>query len=236
MPQGPTSDAPAEVAETRQRPRYTMLAMLEAQFAGQPALVRNLSERGIGLRHAAQVKIGASVMVRIEAPENDTALPFRCRVVWSRMSRHADERGRRYYDTGLLLLDDTPAAGTLMGRLIDTYGLLDADSLDAKRRALDARARLREGTGPEGASPAAPRITPDQVLLIREAQEFLASDPERAARWLERAKQSLVKLGLVAPDAKSTAHRAETLVIWEYLGRSLDLDVVSAIATMQPEG
>jgi hypothetical protein len=235
MPQGLILIDPAEVSETRGRPRYNMLVTLEAQFAGQAALVRNLSANGIGLRHASQVRVGSSVGVKVEAPENESAFVFRCRVAWSRLSRYADERGRPFYDSGFLVLDDSPAAMGLMGRLIRAYGAKDNDSLEAKRRALEARAQLRAGGQPEPRASVVPRITPDQALLIREAQEFIANDPEKTARWHDRARQSLISLGLVSPDAKSSPHRRDALVIWEYIGRTLDLDVVSMIAGLRSE-
>ncbi|MBI2214516.1 MAG: PilZ domain-containing protein [Acidobacteria bacterium] len=236
MAQGATFIEVPEVTETRGRPRYNLLTTIEAQFAGQAALVRNLSANGVGLRHAAQVRVGSTVSVKIEAPENESALSFRCRVVWSRLSRFADERGKPFYDSGLTIVDDSPAAAGLMGRLIRAYGVRDAESLEAKRRVLEERALARAGAQPGPRAQALPRITPDQVLLIREAQEFLANDPEKTARWHERAKQSLVALGLVSPDAKSSPHRRDALVIWEYLGRTLDLDVVSLIAGLRSEG
>lgn len=235
MTHGVTFIEVPEVAETRERPRYKLLVTLEAQFAGQAAIVRNLSANGIGLRHAAQVRVGSTVAVKVDAPENESAALFRCRVVWSRLSRFADDRGKPFYDTGLLILDDSPAAAGLMGRLIRAYGVRDADSLESKRRAIEERALLRAGAQPGPRTQALPRITSDQVLLIREAQEFLANDPEKAARWHERAKESLVSLGLVSPDAKASPHRRDALVIWEYLGRTLDLDIVSMIAGLRGE-
>lgn len=227
-----------EVSETRGRPRFNLEATVEAQFAGQPAIVRNLSANGIGLRHAAQVRVNSTVFVRIDAPENEIATQIRCRVVWSRLSSAGGGgRGRNLYDSGLLILDDAPAVAGLLGRLIRAYGVKDQDSLAAKRRVLEARAKDRVNGMAQAPAvvSALPRITPDQVLLIREAQELLATNPDAVAKWHDRAKQSLVRNGLVAPDAKSSPHRRDVLVIWEYLGGRLDLDVVSMIAGMKAE-
>lgn len=227
-----------EVSETRGKSRFNVEAALEAQFAGQPAIVRNLSANGIGLRHAAQVRVSSTVSVRIDAPENEAATQIRCRVVWSRLSSAVGGgRGKNLYDSGLLILDDAPAVAGLLGRLIRAYGVKDADSLAAKRRLLEARAKERANgvaTSPAVVS-ALPRITPDQVLLIREAQELLATNPDAVEKWHDRAKQSLVRKGLIAPGAKSSPHRRDVLVIWEYLGGRLDLDVVSMIAGLKAE-
>ncbi len=236
MPQGATLMAEPEITETRGRARFNLRTELEAQFVGQPAIVRNLSAQGMGLRHAAQVRVGSSVTVRIDAPENDSATQIRCRVVWSRLSRMADEHGKHLYDSGLLILDDAPAVGGLLGRLIRAYGVKDTESLEAKRRMLAARKQERaNGPAPVRTPPPStlPRITSDQVLLIREAQEILATNQDAAARLHERAKQSLVELGLVAPDARSCPHRRDVLVVWAYLGGKLELDVVSMILSVQ---
>lgn len=132
-----------EISETRELPRYTLATTIEAQFASQLAIVRNISARGLGLRHPAQVRVGAALDVKIEAPENENAMLLRCRVAWSRLSRVADERGRAFYDSGLFIIDDSTRVAALMGRLIRAYGIADSDSLDAKRRTLEARARSR---------------------------------------------------------------------------------------------
>lgn len=231
MQEEATLTAQPAVAETRVRPRFNTLVILEAQFAGQTAIVRNLSANGLGLRHVEQVRVNAPVSVRIYAPENESATQIRCRVVWSRLSSASGGRGRNLYDTGLFILDGSPAVAGLMGRLIHAHGVRDDESLEAKRRALEARARERAGGLAPFLAPLStiPHITPDQVLLIHEAKNVLETNPEGAAKWHERAKQSLVREGLIAPDAKSSPHRRDVLVVWEFLGGGLELDVVSTI-------
>lgn len=237
MQEEATLTPPPAVAETRVRPRFNTLVILEAQFAGQAAIVRNLSANGLGLRHAEQVRVSAAVSVRIYAPENEFATQIRCRVVWSRLSSAVGGRGKSLYDTGLFILDGAPAVAGLMGRLIHAYGVRDDDSLEAKSRMLEARARERAGVPVPSIAPTSttPRITPDQVLLIRAAQDLLATDPEAVTRWHDRARQSLVREGLIAPDAKSSPHRRDVLVVWEFLGGGLELDVVSTILGSKSE-
>ncbi|MCM2314226.1 MAG: PilZ domain-containing protein [Thermoanaerobaculia bacterium] len=231
MQEEATSTAPPEVSETRVRPRFNTLVNLEAQFAGQTAIVRNLSANGLGLRHVEQVKVSAPVSVRIYAPENELATQIRCRVVWSRLSSAGGGRGKGLYDTGLFILDGSPVVAGLVARLIHAYGVRDDDSLETKRRMLEARARERAGGMAPSVAPTAtmPPITPDQVLLIRAAQDLIASNPEAVTKWHDRARQSLEREGLIAPDAKSSHHRRDVLVVWEFLGRGLGLDVVSTI-------
>jgi hypothetical protein len=217
------------VSDTRVHPRYNLLVTLEAQLAGQPAIVSNVSEQGLGLRHAAQIRVGSIVPIRIQAPENDSATHIRCKVAWSRLSRTADARRRNFYDSGFRILDDTPAVAGLMDKIIRAYGIKDDQSLEAKRLMLETRARLREAAmeATDTTTPVIPSITPEQMLLIRDVQEILATDPDASGRWRERAREAITRLGITDSDSASSARRRDLLVVWEYLGGSLDPEILS---------
>jgi len=221
------------VIEMRGRARFNLRVPLEAQFGAQPAIVRNISAQGLGLRHAAQVRVSSNVSVRIDAPENESATVIPCRVVWSRMAV-AGEGGKLAYDSGLLILDDSSAIAGLLGRLIRAYGVKDQESLEIKRRMFESRAKVRSAppapVAPVPSSP--PRITSDQVLLIREAQEMIRTNADAAARWHARAKDALVESGMVAPGTKSSPYRHDVLIVWAYLGGRLELDLVSLILNL----
>jgi hypothetical protein len=233
MPQGSILTEGPGVTDARRRARFNLLTPLGAQFGGQPATVRNISAEGLGLRHAAQVRVSSVVSVRIDAPENDSATLIPCRVVWSRLCP-GGENGKLVYDSGLLILDDSSAVAGLLGRLIRAYGVRDEESLETKRRILETRAKARTAA-PAPAAPvpsSLPRITPDQVLLIREAQEMIRTNPDAAAKWHARAKDALVETGMIAPGTKSSPYRHDVLVVWAFLGGRLELDLVSLILNL----
>jgi hypothetical protein len=102
---------------------------------------------------------------------------------------------------------------------------------------LEARAKERLAR-PESSSSlpsSAPRITHDHARRIHEALEILECDPEAAATWHERAKQSLVSAGMLSSTTDPLPHHHDVLVIWEYLDRALDLDTVSTLAGLATE-
>jgi len=222
------------VIELRGRVRFNLHTRVDAQFGAQAAIVRNISAQGLGLRHAAQARVRSTVSVRIDAPENESATMIHCRVVWSRLSSVAGEGGKLVYDSGLLILDDSPAVAGLLGRLIRAYGVKDVESLGIKRRMIESQAKVRTDE-PVPANPVtstAPRITSDQVLLIREAQEMIRSNPDGAAKWHARAIEELVKAGMIAPGTKTSPYRHDVLIVWAYLGGRLELDLVSLILNL----
>ncbi len=219
-----------DVREARSRPRFSLLKPLDAMVANQRATICNLSAGGVGISHVVPFKIGSSVVIRITAPENDADVAFRGRLAWSRLSRVADSTGKYPYISGLTVDDDSPAVAGLLGRLIRAHGSREPGSLDAKRQALEQKAKSR-GTLTATVTPAsvAPRITSDQALMIQQARNILANNPDSAKKWYDRAKYSLANRGIIASADRSAPYRREVLVVWEYLEGKLDLDVVSSI-------
>lgn len=231
-----TSIENPEVREARHRPRFQLSKAIEALVAGNRATISTLSAGGMGIIHSSPLKIGSEVQIRINAPENDANVAFRGRTAWSRLSRHADPDGKYPYNSGICITDDSPAVAGLMGRLIRAYGTRQPSSLEAKRQALELKARSREHPIVLASTTRAnvvPRITPDQALMIQQARSILANNPEAAIKWYDRAKYSLVSRGIIASTERSTPYRREVLVVWEYLGGKLDLDLVSSILDLK---
>ncbi len=219
-----------EVREARYRPRFQLSKAIEALVANNRATICNLSPGGIGITHSSPVKIGSDVLIKIGAPENEADVAFRGRLVWSRLSRTAEPNGKYPYNSGICVVDDSPAVAGLMGRLIRAHGARQPSSLDAKRQALEERARSRETpVSLTTSTRVAPRITSDQALMIQQARNILANNPDAAIKWYDRAKYSLVNRGIIASADRSTPYRREVLVVWEYLEGKLDLDLVSSI-------
>jgi hypothetical protein len=231
-----TSIENLEVREARHRPRFQLSNAVEALVANNRATITSLSAGGMGITHASPLKIGSDVQIRISAPENDSSVVIRGRISWSRLSRCADRDGKYPYNSGISITDDSPAVAGLMGRLIRSYGTRQPASLEAKRQALEEKARSREHPIVLASSTrrtVAPRITPDQALMIQQARGILANNPDAAIKWYDRAKYSLVSRGIIASTERSTPYRREVLVVWEYLGGTLDLDLVSSILDLK---
>ncbi|MBI2212117.1 MAG: PilZ domain-containing protein [Acidobacteria bacterium] len=225
-----TLDEHPDVREVRSRPRFFLSKPIEALIASSKALICNLSPGGIGIIHPAPFKIGSDVLIKISSPENEGNVAFRGRLVWSRLSRTVDSSGRFPYISGISVLDDSAAVAGLLGRLIRAHGTRQPASLEAKRQALLEKARRRETPiSVAHASRAAQRITPDQALMIQQARNILANNPEVAIKWYDRAKYSLVNRGIIASAERSVPYRREVLVVWEYLEGRLDLDLIASV-------
>lgn len=226
----PASPGSLDVTEARNRPRFALSRPIEALVANNRATIRDLSPGGIGVTHAAPVRIGSDVLIRVSAPENDGDVAIRGRLVWSRLSRTPDSSGKYPYNSGVAVADDSPAVAGLMGRLIRAHGIRQPASLDAKRQAFEQRLKSRETPITIATSTrVAPRITPDQEMMIQQARDLLANNPEAAIKWHDRAKYSLVNRGIIASAERSAPYRREVLVVWEYLEGRVDLDIVSAL-------
>jgi hypothetical protein len=217
-----------DVQEVRRRPRFKLRGKLSATFSGQPATVTDISAEGLGLQHSAPIKINASGAIRIESEENLAGTSFRARIRWSRLSRTSTPEGKYLYTSGLEIEEASDAAAGLLGRLIRALGEPDRDSLQAKKKALQEKALARSSAPMVlSANPAAPKNGHDHALLIRNASLDLANHPESAQEWYNRAKFSLAKRNLISDASQSSPYRREVIVIWEYLGGKVDLDVIA---------
>lgn len=215
--------------EARKRPRFRMCAEVHATFAGAPAAVINVSGEGLALRHEALIKVGSSGSIRIESAENSAGITFRGRVRWSHISRTPTAKGSLQYDSGIQIEDVNDAVAGLLGRLIRAHGEKDVDSLQRKQEAAERKAMNRATPSPVPA-PRPPRtITRDQILLIREACVKVTSSPDDAQRWYERARQSLER----RETPVAGPHRRDVLSVWEYLGGTIDPEIITAVLDAQ---
>ena len=206
------------LAEARRRTRY-VVPLSPATFLGAPVLIRNVSEGGIGLQHPDIIRVGAVGTMKVEVPELRETVYFRCRILWSRLSRITDAKGKFQFHSGLRIEDDANAVAGFLGRLIRHHGAVVCGTLEEKRRALEAREAQR------ASRIMTPQITytPDQILLIQEAQRWIANHPLDAAQLYERAKGSFAaKFGPSMP----LPYRRDVLTAWEYLGGKIDIALI----------
>lgn len=219
-----------DVCEVRRRPRFNLKCRIDATFSGLPATITNVSADGVGIQHAAPIRINSAGAIRIESEENVSGVAFRGRIRWSRLSRTANHEGKYLYSSGVEIEEASDAAAGLLGRLIRAFGERDRDSLLLKQKSAEEKAQARSAVpGLLPRSEPAPKISPDHALLIREARTALENHPESAQEWYNRAKYSLVKRELIADIGRSIPYRREVIVIWEYLGGAIDLDVITNV-------
>jgi len=100
----------------------------------------------------------------------------------------------------------------------------DDASLDRKRKKLKSREQEKRLRPVIRATQPAPSIPPDQVLLVQHARDRLRDNPNEASKWYNRAKYSLAEGSFT-----NIPHREEVLAVWEYLERSIDIQIIIAI-------
>ena len=108
-------------------------------------------------------------------------------------------------------------------RLVESSSIrLDNLSLEKKRKAMAEKEKARQQPGFKHVGQK-PRITDDVILLVRQTRNRLKVNPAEAVKWYNRAKFSLDQSGV------QIHQRDEVLAIWEYLERSVEIDIISRI-------
>jgi Tfp pilus assembly protein PilZ len=156
---------------------------------------------------------GSSQQVRVKA-----------QVVWSRISTKPDKSGRHGYLSGLRVDDEEGSLKDAIERMLAAAIVRrDTQSLEKKKKALVAKDKSRQQPGVKIVGRGAPRIPDDVILLIRQTRQRLQANPTEAVKWYNRAKYSLNEAGV------QIHHRDEILAIWEYLERSIELNIIARV-------
>ncbi|HVT44580.1 MAG TPA: PilZ domain-containing protein [Thermoanaerobaculia bacterium] len=219
-----------EVTDSRTTPRFVANPPLEGDFGGVTVIIHDLADRGAQIEHADPLKIGNMAKLSVRFVPSSTPLTVRGRVIWSRLSKTPNAKGKYLYRTGLLIEEERELIHQALQQLIGATLRLDENSLERKKRMLLERSRRLAATPkviPLSAA-AARAISGDQILLIRQAREWLRSHPEDAIKWYNRAKFS------EARDGEDAVHyNDEMLAIWEYLERTVELALIRHVFEMK---
>jgi hypothetical protein len=214
------------VEELRRGKRFVIDPPLRGSFANTDITIDNLGERGLRAEHAGPIKLGITSRLSIIMPTTQEVVRIEARVAWSRLSRKPDANGKFLYRSGLRIDGDPEIMKAVLTRVIHVcMARPDTASLERKRQALAERARSRAAA--TTLRPIATReaeIPSDQVLLIRQARARLLARPDEAVKWYNRAKYSQTQTWEAGQH-----HRDETVAIWEYLERTIDIAVISRV-------
>ena len=112
----------------------------------------------------------------------------------------------------------------IIRRLVDlSLASRNKDSIQLKVKALEERERSKRQPGIKFFGGQAPRIPDDVILLVRQTRQRLQANPEESVKWLNRAKYSLDASG------SQVRLRDDVIAVWEYLERSVELDIIARI-------
>ena len=210
--------------DLRQNDRFLLDPPVRGTMGGTDISIFNIGVRGAQAEHAEAFKLGSSGRMQFFVPAYAETIELRGRVVWSRLSRTPNEKGKYLYRSGFRFDETTPFPPPALGHLARTgLARLDAHSLQRKEEAESRKQKQRLAQGIR-AAPKGPPIPPDQMLLIHHALDQLRGNAEEAQKWYQRARFSPPVL-----DKEKLAYREDVVAVWEYLGRTIDIEIVARV-------
>lgn len=213
-----------DIVESRQEERYTLTSRVDGNLAGTEVALIDLGLHGVQLKHASPIKLGFSGKLAFKVPGSEERFELPAHVVWSRLATKVTATGERPYYTGIRLDDPDGKMASVIGRLLNmSIARPDKDSIDRKKKVLEDRQRSRQQPGIKFFGARAPRVPDDVILLVRQTRQRLQANPAENVKWLNRAKFSFDEAGV------QIHHREDVLAVWEYLERSIELDIIARV-------
>lgn len=214
-------NAMTEPENLRTGDRFDLDPPLDGVFGAATVRVYNVGVRGAQVEHAEPLRLGAESRLQIYATQHAEKLEMRGRVVWSRLSRQPDGQGRYLYRSGIRFEEGAFFPPRALGQLARAgIARLDARSLEKKKEA--ARRRDQDRAAHTTYRPSHPEISAEHLLLVQHAREQLQLNAAEAQKWYQRVRFSPPVL-----DGTALPYREDVVAVWEYLGRTIDIDVVA---------
>ncbi|HXG58368.1 MAG TPA: hypothetical protein VNL91_05060 [Thermoanaerobaculia bacterium] len=213
-----------DVSELRVSERYLAIEPLLGSFGVASVSILDIAEQGVQVEHAQPLRIATKG--RLWFKKDDIVVSVPGIVIWSHLSKNANEKGKLLYHSGIRVDDPSAAfAGAVEALVVRGVIRADPKSLDRKRLRLLKKQHERFGTrGRVLRHDEA--IGSEQAVLIQHARTLLEANPEEARRWTQRAKYALTQsAGSAAADIDQ--HADEALAVWEYLDRMVDLGTIT---------
>lgn len=210
-----------DLEELRTADRFDLTPPLAGLFGSAAVAIQNVGVRGVQVEHSEPLRLGSEARLSVTVPNWPEKIELRARVVWSRLSKRPDEHGKYLYRSGIRFNESgffpPPALGTLARAGI---ARLDQRSLERKREALLRRDQQR--TAQATITTRREEISADHLLLVQHARNQLQMNPTEAQKWYQRARFAPAVL-----DGTQLPYREDVVAVWEYLGRSVDIEVVA---------
>jgi hypothetical protein len=212
-----------DVADARSENRYLTQVTLAGTFGSSDITIVDIGEHGAQVRHPVPVKLGAIARLAFPLPAGHGQVRVQATVVWSKLATKADASGRRDFFTGLRLDDDEGSVKDAIEHLLRSNAVrADRGSLEKKKKMLVEKEKAKQHGGVKFMGQRM-RIPDDVILLVKQTRSRLADNPAEAVKWYNRAKFSLDQSGV------QIHARDEVLAVWEYLERSIEIDIIMRI-------
>ncbi|MGA7616446.1 MAG: PilZ domain-containing protein [Thermoanaerobaculia bacterium] len=214
-----------DVREARSVERYIVQPPLGGAFAGSEIAIFDFAERGVQAEHEVALRPGTTGKITFQLTPRGHSFSLPARVVWSHLSKRANEQGKLMYRSGFRMDGDLAKSRDALRQLVESAQARPDDaSLDRKKEVLLAKQQKIQAQRSVRRIVAGPRVSSDELLLVQHARERLHLNPDEARKWYNRAKFSLIAAG-----EAHMPYREDVLAIWEYLERSVDLDVITQV-------
>ena len=221
------ADIVPDVSDLRRTHRFGAVEPLPGGFGSASITILNLASRGVQIEHSQPLRLALNG--RLWFRRGDVAVSVQGRVVWSHLSKMRDPNGKLLYHSGIHVPEE---AGDLAGAIdaLARHGVVrkEGDSLERKRATAEEKEQQRQTRPVVKFVRSGHEVDADTALLIIQARERLRANPAEAVKWYNRAKFSIIDSGSpVSTD--QLRHREETLAVWEYLERSIDLATIERV-------
>lgn len=213
-----------EIVDSRQEERYVVTGRLEGNFTGIEVVLVDVGLHGVQIKHHAPIKLGSHGKLSFWVEGSGEKIELPSHVVWSRLATKAAPGGDRPYFSGVRLDDEEGRMASVIGRLLNmSFARPDKESIERKKKTLEDRQRSKQQPGIKFFGARAPKVPDDVILLVRQTRLRLQANPSENVKWLNRAKYSLDEAGV------QIHHRDDVLAVWEYLERSVELDIIARV-------
>jgi Tfp pilus assembly protein PilZ len=219
----PPDPSDLKVEESRIARRVLVEPPIRALFGTIGISIVDFGERGIQAEHSAPMSIGLAAKLVVSIPGQSEQLKISGTVVWSRLSKTPDSLGKYLYRSGIRVDEPEPMRSAIEALLGASMARPDIRSLDKKRKVLREKRMKKQHPTVKTIFHKPAQIPTDQVLLIQQARERLALQPDEAVKWYHRAKFSFIEAG------QQIHYRDDILAVWEYLERTIDLAVIAQV-------
>jgi len=208
-----------ESHELRSYERYHATPPILGSFGSAEIHVIDIGEQGAQIEHTQPLRLGT--VARLWFRAGDFAVQAQALAVWSKFSKK--------YRTGLRIEEGAADFAAAIPEL-ERRGLIhrDSESLERKRKLREERELAKK------MSPAMRIVRSDvdvpshQALLIEHALDGLRANPDEAQKWYSRAYFAS-RQGQGPMAAEMAKYHEDVLAVWEYLERSLPLQLIARV-------
>ncbi len=223
----------SDITELRATERFVATEPLHGSFGAASITIVNIGETGTQIEHPQPLRL--ATRARLSFKQGDDTFAAVAVLVWSHLSKRPNDKGKLLYRSGIRFEDDAADIPKILDTLLAHRVIQsDPDSLERKKQRLVEREAERSGrTVRQVRNLPQVDVSADQILLIQHARDRLRTHPDEAMKWYNRAKYAITQSN--EPIAAELYHRDEVLAVWEYLERTVDLNVIARVFDMKKQ-